>query len=131
MKPYIASITIPGKSKAHVALIPSTFRLIVHSPADSDKVCVGFNDKTGTLIYITLYPNTDDSREYLRDMSEEYRKRISRKLCDEILFEITKLITTGINWHGERIPVRTLVLDDWRYHWEDCLDTIILEILKD
>jgi hypothetical protein len=85
MKPYIASITIPGKSKAHVALIPSTFRLIVHSPADSDKVCVGFNDKTGTLIYITLYPNTDDSREYLRDMSEEYRKRISRKLCDEIL----------------------------------------------
>lgn len=131
MKPYIASIAIPGKSKSHVTVIPSTFRLIVHSPADSDKMCVGFNDKTGTLIYITLYPNTEVGREFLNDMIEENRRRIARKLCDKILFEITRLITKGIDWQGERIPVRTLVLDDWREHWEISLDDIIMKELQD
>lgn len=131
MKPYIASIAIPGKSWSHVAVIPSTFRMIVHSPADSDKICVSFNDKNGTLIYITLYPNTEESKEYLKDMTKEYRKWVARKLCDEILFEITRLITIGIDWQGKRIPVRTLVLDDWRKHWEDSLDTIILDTLRD
>ena len=84
MKPFIVSIKIPGKSKSHVALLPASFRLVAHSPADSDKVCVSFNDKSGTLIYITLYPETKDCKEYLRDMSEDQRKSVAHQLSVEI-----------------------------------------------
>lgn len=131
MKPIIASIGIPGKSKSHVALLPVSFRLGTHSPAESNKVCVSFNDKNGTLIYITLYPDTEDSKDYLRDMSVEQRTKVAQILCKDILEEIGLFLATNMDWTGTYQPTANLMLDDWRCHWEDCLDTIILEVMQD
>ena len=79
MKQYLVTIAIPGKTKAHVAIIPSTFRLIVHSPQESDKMCVSINDRTGQLIYITLYPRSEELKASMRSLSAE-----NRKYLDEI-----------------------------------------------
>lgn len=131
MKPFIVSIKIPGKSKSHVALLPASFRLVAHSPADSDKVCVSFNDKSGTLIYITLYPETKDCKEYLRNMSEDQRKSVAQQFSDEIRNDILDFFSTNKDCNGEYKEATNLLLDDWRSYWEDHLDTIILDKMMD
>lgn len=131
MKPYIVSIKIPGKSKSHVALLPVSFRLVVHSPANSDKVCVSFNDKSGTLIYITLYPETKDCKEYLKAMSDDLRKTVAQRFCDDIRDDIFDFFATNKDCYGEYKEATNLMLDDWRSYWEDALDTIILDAMPD
>ena len=131
MKPFIVSIKIPGKSKSHVALLPVSFRLVVHSPANSDKVCVRFNDKSGTLIYITLYPETKDCKEYLKAMSDDQRKSVAQQFCNDIRDDIFDFFATNKDCYGEYKEATNLMLDDWRSYWEDALDTIILDAMPD
>ena len=131
MKPFIVSIKIPGKSKAHVALLSVSFRLVAHSPANSDKVCVSFNDKSGTLIYITLYPETKDCKEYLKIMSDDQRKSVAQQFCDMIRDEIFVFFASDKDCNGEYKESTNLMLDDWRSYWEDSLDTIILDAMSD
>ena len=128
MKQYLATIAIPGKTKAHVAIIPSTFRLIVHSPQESDKMCVSLNDRTGQLIYITLYPRTDELKTSMRNLSVEDRKYLYEDMRDSILSEISRFFTTGKDYNNSYNPVRNLDLDIWRDHWEECLENWIEEL---
>lgn len=129
MKQYIASISIPGKSKAHVAIIPSTFRLIVHSPVNSDKMCISLNDRSGQLIYVTLYPVTDDIKEVMRGFSDEKRRTLEASLRNDILEEISRFFTNGKDYNNSYNPVRNLDLDIWREHWEENLENWIEEIM--
>ena len=131
MKPFIVSIKIPGKSKSHVALLPVSFRLVAHSPANSDKVCVSFNDKSGTLIYITLYPETKDCKEYLKAISDHQPKSVAQQFCNDIRDDIFDFFATNKDCYGEYKEATNLMLDDWRSYWEDALDTIILDAMPD
>lgn len=127
MKQYIATIAIPGKSKSHVAIIPSSFRLIVHSPIDSDKMCVSINDRTGQLIYITLYPESERSKTIMRKLTPELRRSVEVELRNRILGEITTLFYAGRDWTGEHLSNRALDLDEWREHWEALLTDGVIE----
>lgn len=128
MKQYIATIAIPGKTKAHIAIIPSSFRLIVHSPKESGKICVSINDKTGQLIYITLAPRTTQLMESMRKLNDENRKYLDESMRDSILPEITRFFTTGKDYNNSYNPVRNLDLDIWREHWENTLENWIEEL---